>query len=157
MYGGLQHFFCPVAALEIHKDSEPHDRDEERALAAIEENKARVSRAEIALKAYDAATDKLGTLNNEHVIDLVTDIQHYLRFNSCSFIEPIQSARNHFHAEIAEEFFEQEQSHRDNCARYDKDEIIIVADQRRGSGLKDCKMTRIRNAKLQPFMPAHAD
>jgi hypothetical protein len=117
-------------ALEIHKDS-AHDRDEERALAAIEENKARASRAEIALKAYDAATDELGTLNDEHVIDLVTDIQHYLRFNSCSFIEPIQSARNHFHAEIAEEFFGQEQSHRDNYVRYDKDEIIIVADQKK--------------------------
>ena len=143
--------------LEIHEDDKSHDCDEESALAAFEENKARASRAEIALTAYDAATDKLETLNIEHVIDLVTDIQHYCRFNSWSHTEPIQSARNHFHAEIAEEFFEQEQSHRDNCARYDKDEIIIVADQRRGSGLKDCRMTRIRNAKLQPFMPDHAD
>ena len=45
--------------------------------------------------------------------------------------QPLQSARMHFHAEIAEEIFGHEsESYRNNNARYYKDEIIIVPEQR---------------------------
>lgn len=119
-------------ALEIHEDHEPHDHDEERALAAFQENKVRASRAEKALKAYDSATDNLGVVNIEHVIDLITDIQHYCRFNSGAYTEPIQSAQKHFHAEINEEIFGEEQTGQwINNGRDYKDEIIVVADQKK--------------------------
>jgi hypothetical protein len=117
--------------LELHEDPELQVHDEEKAFAVFEENEARASRAEIALKAYDLTTDKLGTLNIEHVVDLITDLQHYCRLNDLSYTQPLQRARKHFHAEIAEEIFGHEsESYRNNNARYYKDEIIIVPEQR---------------------------
>jgi len=117
--------------LEIHEDPKPHDSDDERAFAAIEENKVRALRAERALKSYDLETGYHEVINIEHVIDLITDIQHYCRFKSWPYTSPLQSARTHFHAEMNEEIFSEEQAIcRYNNGRYDQDEIIIIPDQK---------------------------
>jgi len=117
--------------LKIHEEPKPHAYDEERASAAFDEDKARASRAEIALKAYDSGTDNHGVINIERVIDLLTDIQHYCRFNCWPYTGAMQSARTHFYAEmIAETFSGRQTSCRDNNGRYYKDEIIIIPDQK---------------------------